>query len=218
MANALSGGILISSNGVGPIAAGGGDACSLYTGTPFSTNNQWASAQIKTVAPYRATLQITGVTFSAGQSQIFYKVTQGSIADILTGGWFYGKISGLQNLGNNGTFSTAILSSGSGYFNIANASGVTETGSNGTAICPSDSGAGVCVRLSGTTAATLTGYFFHCGSNSFGGDGRIAYYELWKVISGVGTLLVGSGNNPIGNSVPVVGDTIALQVAGSGAS
>lgn len=205
MANALSGGILINNNGYGPINAGGGDACSLWVGGQSFGNNQWASATIKTVAGYTSQVSITAASFAAGNTTYTYTLTSGAtliVPQAIT-------ITGMAHGGNNGNFLTTSL--GSGTFTVANASGVTATES-GTGISPSDSGAGVMVRGSGTSAATLNGYYFHMGSNSFttgAYTGRVAYRELWKVVNGAGSILI------YDSTVPSIGDTIAISAIGN---
>lgn len=210
MFNSLSGGILVNNNGFGPINVGGGDACSLWVGGQSFGNDQWASATLKTLAGYTATLSITAASQSGSNTTYTYTVASGSVAAAISGGALYVIISGMAHAGNNGHFTATTF--GAGTFTVANASGVTAT-ENGTGICASDSGGGVGVRFSGTSAATLNGYFYHVGSNSFSGDGRTAYHELWKVVNGVGTFLYGTTNED--TSVPAPGDSIAITAVGN---
>ena len=211
-----AGNILINGNGFGPDAANGLDCCVLWAGAGAGSfgNNQWASATIKTLAANTATLSITAVSGSGSTWTYTYTVTQGSVANAVSGGALYVVISGLQNAGNNGHFTPTTF--GSGTFTVTNASGVAESGSTGTGNCPSDSGAGVMVRGSGTSIATLNGYFFHAGTNSFSGDGRKYYIELWKVVNGVGTYFGTASNQPTtATTVIKVGDTIGISAVGT---
>jgi hypothetical protein len=205
-----AGNILINNNGFGPDATNGLDCACLWAGGQSFGNDQWASATIKTVAPYTATLNITAASRSGGNTTYTYTVASGSVAAAIAGGALYVVISGMAHAGNNGTFTATTF--GSGTFTVANASGVTATES-GTGVCPSDSGGGVGVRFSGTSAANLTGYFYHVGTNSFGGDGRVGYHELWKVVNGVGTFLFGVGSAD--TSLPAAGDSIAITAVGN---
>lgn len=209
----FQGSIQINGNGYGPINAFGGDATALWAGGGIFGNNQWAQASINSVAGFTATLSITAVSFAAGNATYTYTTSAGSVATQIGGGALYVKITGMQNSGNNGTFNATTF--GVGTFTVANASGVTESGSTGTGVCASDSGAGVMVRGQGTSAVTLNGYFFHVGTNSFGGGGRIAYYELWKVVNGVGTNLFNAGDTGIALAVPLVNDVISLTANGN---
>lgn len=211
--NTFQGGVLINGNGYGPISAFGGDACALWAGAGSFGNNQWAQAVVNSVAGFSATLSITAVVFSAGNATYTYTASAGSVATQVGGGALYVKVTGLQNAGNNGTFNATTF--GAGTFTVANASGVTESGSTGTGICPSDSGAGVMVRGQGTSAATLNGYFFHVGSNSFNGAGRIAYYELWKIVNGVGTDLFNVGDTGLALTLPAVNDVLGIAANGN---
>lgn len=211
--NTFAGNIFINGNGYGPINASGGDAASLWAGAGAFGNNQWAQAVLNSVAGFTAVLSITAVTFAAGNSTYTYTVSSGSVTTPIAGGALTIIVSGMQNAGNNGHFTPTTF--GSGTFTIANASGVTELGSTGTGKCPSDSGAGVMVRGQGTTAATLNGYFFHVGTNSFGGGGRVAYYELWKVVNGVGTNLFNAGDTGIALTLPSIGDVLSLSANGN---
>lgn len=205
----FAGGILINGNGYGPINASGGDAAALWAGGQSFGNDQWASAVINSVAGYNAVLSITAATASGGNVTYTYTFSSGSVASQISGGALYVIISGMQNSGNNGHFTATTF--GAGTFTVANASGVTEAGSSGTGNCPSDSGAGVMVRGSGASGANMTGYFFHVGSNSFNGDGRVAFKELWKIVNGTATIL--NGSTP---TTPLtVGDNIGLSVVGS---
>lgn len=213
MFNALTGDVQILNNGYGPIAAGGGDACSLWNGGQTFGNDQYAAATVKTIAGYTAVLSITAATQSGGNTTYTYTVTSGSVTDPISGGALYVLITGMTNAGNNGHFVATTF--GAGTFTVANASGVTESGSTGTGKCPSDSGAGVMVRGSGTSKANLNGYFFHVGTNSFGGGGRQAYYELWKVVNGVGTALALSLDTGRGLILPAVGDVFGISAVGT---
>ena len=210
--NTFQGGILINSDGYGPINPFGGDAAALYTGTTFG-NDQWSVAVVKTVAAYTAVLSITAASQSGGNTTYTYTVSSGSVTNAIAGGALYVLISGMQNSVNNGTFTATTF--GAGTFTVANPSGTNESGSSGTGDCPSDSGAGVMVRGSGTTAATLNGYFFHVGTNSFEGGGRRSYYELWKIINGVGTVLGESDDTGKALVLPSVNDVIAISAIGT---
>lgn len=210
MFNALTGGILINNNGYGPINAGGGEAAVLWAGTETFGNDQWASATIKTVAPYTSQVSITAASQSGGSTTYTYTLTSGAAlinpqAIIITG---------MGHAGNNGNF--LITGLGGGTFTVVNASGVTFT-ENGTGVSPSDAGAGVMVRASGTTANTLNGYYFHVGTNSFTSPGayagRLAYREMWKIVNGVGSIL--NYNASQDNVLPQVGDTIAISAVGN---
>jgi hypothetical protein len=207
------GNIAILNGGVGPDNTNGLDCAILWNGGQTFAANQWTQATIKTVAAPTATLTITAATQSGGNTTYTYTVASGAVALPISGGALYVIVSGMQNAGNDGNF--VPTSFGAGTFTVANASGVTEAGSSGTGFCASDSGAGVGVRMSGTSAATLNGYFFHVGTNSFGGGGRKAYYELWKVVNGVGTILVGANDTTLGQTLPQNGDVIGISVVGS---
>lgn len=208
--NTFQGNVLINGNGYGPINAFGGDACSLWAGGGSFVSNQWAQAVINSVAPYEAVLNITAAAFSAGNTTYTYTVTSGNVTAQIGAGKLYVVISGMAHAVNNGVFTASTF--GAGTFTVANASGVSAT-ETGTGSCPSDSGAGVMVRGQGTTAATLNGYFFHAGTNSFFGDNRVAYHELWKVVNGVGTILFATGASD--TTLPLVGEVIAISVNGS---
>lgn len=209
----FAGGININGNGYGPINAAGGDATALWAGAGTFANNQWATAVFNSVAAYEAVLSITAAAQSGSNTTFTYTTTSGNIAPQVGAGALYVKITGMTNAANNKTFTATTF--GAGTFTVVNASGVTESGSTGVGNCASDSGAGVMLRGSGTTAATLNGYFFHAGTNSFGGGGRVAYYELWKVTNGVGTDLANAGDTGMALVLPVPGDTIALTVDGT---
>lgn len=211
--NTFQGSILVNGNGYGPINTFGGDAAALWAGGGSFGNNQWAQCVVNSVAPFTATLSITAAAQSGSNTTFTYTVTQGSVAAAITGGALTVKVTGMVNAGNNKTFTATTF--GSGTFTVANASGVTESGSSGVGKCPSDSGAGVMVRGQGTTAATLNGYFWHVGTNSFGGGGRIAYYELWKVVNGVGTNLFNAGDTGIALVLPVIGDVLSMSANGN---
>ncbi len=206
------GGLLIHNSGYGPVNAGGSDAASLWAGGETFQNDQWAQAMVNTVAPYRAVLSISAVSHSGDDTTYSFTVTSGSLKDILAGGVLYVVISNLADAGNNGRFFTHTF--GPDSFTVANASGVTATGP-GLAVCPSDSGAGVMVRGSGTTPSTLNGYFFHVGTNSYKGGGRVAYYELWKIVDGKFTDLENAGDRPMARELPQPRDTIALTAVGT---
>lgn len=210
--NTFQGGILINNNGYGPINAFGGDCAVLWNGGQSFGNDQQAQCVVKTVAGYTAVLSITAASQSGGNTTYTYTVTSGSVTAPISGGALYVKISGMQHSQNNGTFTATTF--GSGTFTVANASGITESGSTGTGNCPSDTGVGVMVRGSGTSAATLNGYFFSVGTNSFGGLGRQAQYELWKIINGVGTILGGANDGAQSLILPVPGDILQLVAVG----
>lgn len=211
--NTFAGDVQINGNGYGPINAHGGDACCLWAGGGTFGNNQWAQCVVNSVAGFTATLSITAASQSGSNTTFTYTVTAGSIATQIAGGAINVKVTGMTNAGNNKTF--VATSFGTGTFTVVNAAGVTESGSSGVGVCPSDSGAGVMVRGQGTTAATLNGYFWHVGSNSFGGAGRIAYYELWKVVNGVGTNLFNAGDTGISLVLPVIGDILSMSANGN---
>lgn len=211
--NTFQGSIQVNGNGYGPINAHGGDATALWAGGGSFGSNQWAQCVVNSVAPFTAVLSITAVVFAAGNATYTYTVSSGSIATQIAGGALYVKVTGLQNAGNNGTFNATTF--GVGTFTVANASGVSEALSTGTGNCPSDSGAGVMVRGQGTSAATLNGYFFHAGTNSFGGGGRIAYYELWKVVNGAGTDLANAGDTGQSLVLPSIGDVLSITANGN---
>ncbi len=206
------GGLLINSNGYGPVNAGGSDAASLWAGGETFGNDQWAQAMVNTVAPYRAVLAINGASHSGNDTTYTFTLTSGSLTDIIAGGELYVIVSNMAHAGNNGRFTTSNF--GPNSFTIANASGETATES-GTGVCPSDSGAGVMVRGSGTTPTTLNGYFFHVGTNSYKGGGRVAYYELWKIADGKFTDLGNAHDNGIARDLPQPHDTIALTAVGT---
>lgn len=211
----FQGNVLINNNGYGPINAFGGDACAIWAGAGAGAfgNDQIASATFKTVAAFTAVLSITAASQSGSNTTYTYTVSSGSVAAAISGGALYVKISGMADAGNNGTFTATTF--GAGTFTVVNASGVTRAGQTGTGNCASDSGAGVMVRGSGTTAATLNGYFFHVGPNSFGGGGRIAYYELWKIVNGVGTILFGANDGGLALILPVPGDILTIVAVGT---
>jgi hypothetical protein len=203
------GGILINNQGFGPINAHGGDSYALWAGGQTFANDQYAKAVVKTVAPYTAVLNITACTSSGGNSTYTYTVASGNAATPISGGFLYVKISGMQNSGNNGTFTATTF--GSGTFTVANATpGANESGSTGTGICASDAGAGVVVR--GTTDGKNC-YFFHYGTNSYSGDGRVGYHELWKQVNGVFTIL--NASTAAITSLPNIGDVVALYASGT---
>ena len=216
--NTFQGNVLINGQGYGPINAFGGDACALWQGSggPFG-NDQWAVAQVKAAAAPTAVLAITAALQVGGNTTYTYTVSSGSVATAIASGTLYVVIAGMAHAGNNGFFVSTTF--GAGTFTVANASGVTATES-GTGTCPSDSGAGVMVRGSGTSAATLNGYFFHAGSNSFSGDGRVCYHELWKVVNGTGTIIAGPLNKttllPVGEFIAItaIGSTIRAYING----
>ncbi len=209
----FAGGILINNNGYGPITAFGGDCAALWNGGQSFGNDQQAQATIKTVAGYTAVLSITAAVQIGGNTTYTYTVTSGDAATPISGGALYVVITGMADAGNNGTFTATTF--GVGTFTVANASGVTRSGQTGVGSCPSDTGVGVMVRGSGTSAATLNGYFFAVGTNSFGGGGRIAQYELWKIVNGVGTILGGANDTAQSKILPVPGDVIKLVAVGT---
>jgi hypothetical protein len=210
--NGGPGGLLIHSNGYGPINAGGSDAESLWAGGGTFGNDQWAQAMVNTVAPYRAVLAISGASHAGDDTTYAFTVTSGSLTDVLAGGVLYVIVSDMSHAGNNGRFVTSNF--GPNTFTVANASGVTATES-GIGVCPSDSGAGVMVRASGSTPSTLNGYFFHVGTNSFDGGGRVSYYELWKIEDGKFTDLDNAHDTGIALVLPQPRDMIALTAVGS---
>jgi hypothetical protein len=211
-ANGGPGGLLINHNGYGPVNAGGSDAESLWAGGGAFGNDQWAQAMVNTVAPYRAVLSINGASHDGDDTTYTFRVTDGSLTDVLAGGVLYVIVSDMSHPGNNGRFVTTNF--GPNTFTVANASGTTATES-GIGVCPSDSGAGVMVRGSGTTASTLSGYFFHVGTNSYDGGGRVAYYELWKIKDGKFTDLDNAGDTGIARELPQPRDVIALTAKGT---
>jgi hypothetical protein len=206
------GGLLIHNNGYGPVNADGGDSDSLWAGGGTFKNDQWAQAMVNTVAPYRAVLAISSASRSGDDTTYSFTVTSGSLKDIVAGGVLYVVISNMTDAGNNGTFFTSTF--GPDNFTVANASGVTATGP-GIASCPSDSGAGIIVRGSGTTPDTLNGYFFHVGTNSYRGAGRVAYYELWKIVNGEFFDMQNTDDGRMARELPQPRDTIALTAVGT---
>lgn len=217
MYNALTGGIQIVNHGFGPIASGGGDASSLVTGYTFN-NDQWAQARIKTIDPGTATLNITDAVFSGGGVTYTYTIASGSIAAAIAGNRMAVRVAGMAHAGNNGNFQAVAANITGTTFAVGNASGVTAT-ETGTGYCPSDCGAGVMVRASGNSAATLNAYIFHVGTNSFTPgviwQGRVAYYELWKVVNGVGTAIGLVPNPDLIITLPSPGDVIAITAIGT---
>jgi hypothetical protein len=206
----------ILSNGVGPNSANGLDCVAIWNGGQTFGNDQWAIATFKTVASPTATLTITSVaanTPSSGQATYHYTVATGDAATAISGGFLYVIVSGFVNAGNNGHFVASSFAAGT--FTVTSNSAVNESAA-AVGYCASDSGAGVGVRMSGTNASNINGYFFHAGTNSFGGGGRKAYYELWKVVNGVGRILAQANDgNTLSVTVPSVGDTIGISVIGS---
>lgn len=205
--NAVTGGILVNSNGFGAINAGGGDASSVWNNANFA-NDQTAIAIVKAVAPYVATLSITAASQSGGNTTYTYTVSAGSVTTVISGGALYVIITGMADAGNNGFFTATTF--GAGTFTVANASGVTRAGQTGTGVCPSDSGAGIMVRAS---ADGTTFFGLQVGTNSFSGDGRVAFYEVWKYIAGVSIFL--GGNGALITSLPVVGDVYGMSIVGN---
>lgn len=203
--NPPGGGILISNNGFGPINASATDGLAFWTGQAFG-NDQWAFCQVKTVAAPTAVLSITAVSGSSSTWTYTYTVSSGSVTAPISGGALYVIIAGMQNAGNNGHFTATTF--GSGTFTVTNASGVVESGSTGTGTCPSDSGGGVILR--GSSVNGGNGYIFQAGTNSFSGDGRTGYHELWKIVNGVGTTLADGVTIP-----PSIGDVLGLTVIGT---
>jgi hypothetical protein len=210
-----AGNILINSNGVGPDATNGLDCACLWNGGQTFGNNQWAVAAIKTIAGPTATLNITaaaGNSPSPGLITFTYTVATGSVAAAISGGALNVLVSGFVNAANNGAYVATTF--GAGTFTVVKGGGVNEAAA-ATGFCPSDSGVGVGVRMSGTSPGTLNGYFFHVGSNSFGGGGRKFYYELWKCVNGVGGDLMHCDDSVLSDTSPVAGDTIAITVIGN---
>lgn len=204
----VGGGILINNNGFGPINAFGGDAFAFWnrSGDTFG-NDQWAQCKFKTVAGYTSTISISAcVNNGDGTATYTYTLTAGN--PLIVPQQII--ITGMADAGNNGrTFVTTAL--GAGTFTCANASAVTRSGQTGTGVSPSDSGGGVVVR--GSSANGGSGYIFHAGTNSFSLDGRVAYYELWKCVNGVGTFISGV-TEPI-TTLPSVGDVLAVSIVGT---
>jgi hypothetical protein len=217
---ASPGGILINNNGFGPTAAGGWDCMGKWSGGGTFQNAQWAVGTVKTVAAATATLSITAVAGSSSTWTYTFTVLTGSIAAALSNGHLYVIVSGMQNAANNGVFTSVnflgvagnLTSFTSSTFTVTNASGVAESGSTGSGYCSSDSGVGVGVRLQGTDATNVNGYFYHEGTNSFGGGGRKSYDELWKLVNGQGTLLQGTFDAGLALSPPVVGTLLGITV------
>jgi hypothetical protein len=175
-----------------------------------SYSGQYAQCTIKAVAVNTATLSITAVAGSVSTWTYTFSVTQGSIANAVSGGFLYVIVSGMQSSANNGGFATTptgssktITSFTATTMTVTNASGVAESGSTGTGVCPSDSGIGPAVNLS---IAGKTGYSFQVGTNSFAGDGRTGYHELWKITNPVGNTLGLDLTTP-----PSVNDVIAIS-------
>jgi hypothetical protein len=200
----------------GPVALQETIASANITGANFTAsaaaNDQWAQSTLTAIAPNTATLSLTAVMGSGSTWTYAYTVSQGSVTNAVAGGYLCVKISGMQHSGNNGTFVATIF--GSGTFTISNASGASESGSSGTGICPSDSGVGVCVRAAeATNLASQSCYWFHAGTNSYSGDGRVCYHELWKQSGGSGTIL--GGGTPANQTKPAIGDVVAVSAEGS---
>jgi hypothetical protein len=198
------GGIQILNNAFGPADASGGDAYAIWPGT-FS-NDQWAQAEVSTVAPPTSTVAITAAVRIGSETTYTYTLTSG--APLLVSQYIV--ITGMSEAGNNsGTNNLIITRLGAGTFTVTNRSGVTAYGQNGVGVSPSDSGAGLVVRGS---ADGLNGYYFSAGTNSFDGIGTQGFYrELWKYVDGVGYWIRG-----IYTPFPdVPGDIYLLTVVGA---
>jgi hypothetical protein len=177
---------------------------------------QWAQATFKAVAANTATLNITAVAGSVSTWTYTFTVTQGSIAAALSGGFLYVKVTGMQNGANNGNWRTVNFDGTAGTmtaftattFTVTNASGVAESGSSGTGQCASDSGMGPAVYVNATLKQ---GYTMQSGTNSFGGDGRLGFNELWRVAAPLGADLIADAGFP-GVTIlpPSVNDIIAV--------
>ena len=207
-----AGNIAIHSNGAGGDATNGLDCVAIWAGGQSFANNQQAQAVIKTIAAPTGILTITAASQAGGNTTYTYTVASGSVAAAIAGGFLFVIISGMSDGGNNGHFVSTTF--GANTFTVANASGVSNPTQTGTGYCPSDCGMGVGVRLSGTTRANINGYFFHVGTNSFGGGGRKFYYELWKVINGAGTIFMAAQEMPLSQISPVPGDVMGITAIG----
>jgi hypothetical protein len=198
------GGIQILGDAFGPVDANGGDAYAIWPGT-FS-NDQWAQAEVSTVAPPTSTVAIAAAVRIGGSTTYTYTLTSGAPLFVSQ----YIVITGMSDAGNNsGTNNFIITRLGAGTFTVANASGVTAYGQTGVGVSPSDSGAGLVVRGS---ADGLNGYYFSAGTNSFDGVGTQGFYrELWKYVDGVGYWVRGV----YGSSPDVPGDIYLFAVVGT---
>ncbi len=166
---------------------------------------QYAQITITAVSPNTATLTLTQVVQSGNNATYSYTVSQGDPTTVISGGALYMVMTGMSNSLNNG-FMTG-TSFGAGTLTGQHLGGANEgPGSTGVGNCPSDSGIGVNVY---TSADGLNGYIFQVGTNSFGGDGRRGFYEFYKFISGVGTLLGGVSGPSL--HAPSVNDVIAIS-------
>jgi hypothetical protein len=199
------GGIQILSDAFGPVNANGGSSYAIWPGT--FRNDQWAMAQVSTIAPPTSTVAITAAVQSGGNTTYTYTLTSGNA--LIAPQWII--ITGMTNAGNNSNGRTFLTTSlGTGTFTVANTSGVTESGSSGVGVSPSDSGSGLVVR---GTPDGLNAYYFTAGTNSFNGGTQIYYKELWKYVKGVGTFLWGLYPPAYPPNSP--GDVYLLTVAGT---
>ena len=209
-----TGGIQLKSHAFAPITSGGDAALCSYTGATFA-NDQWACAQIATIAPFIFQGTISACSSSAGTSTYTYALTIGSA--LVVGQWIY--VTGMTNSGNNSSVGFKITGLGVNTFSVSNASpGANESGSSGTGTIASDSICGVAVRCSSNGQ---NGYVLQFGTNSAAQAGsgtpvdqRVYTRELWKLVSGVATLI--AIQEPVPTTVPdTVGDVYAIKVQGT---